>query len=130
MPVKIEPINYDEIRKALKSWEAANKKVPEDYDVEFVLTNTQSRIDALRKRGNVVVLADSSQTAALVQAARELQLKEKTAQAQRRASEAEDKARAEEQARKAEEAARKAAEKAAAKSKAAAFMKKISVDKP
>jgi colicin import membrane protein len=123
------PIVFDEIARAKKLWELNNKKMPEMYDIDFVLTDTQSRIEALRRRGYNPILADPELTKAIVQAAKE-------STAQQRKSDQSSKAKAEADAQKkadaereAETKAKKEEERAAAKKKAEAFMRKISVDK-
>ena len=65
-PEKVDPISPEEMVRALKHWQEANKKQPELYDYDFVLTTTQSRMEALRTRGYTLVLADPSVTKAIV----------------------------------------------------------------
>ncbi len=108
-------------------WVEKNDKGQEAYDFDFVLTTTQSRIDALRGRGYTMVLADKEQRIAVVAAAKNAKSKAEADAAVKKqeaeAKEAKLKAEAAEQ----EAARKKAEEKEAAKKKAEAFIRKQSM---
>ena len=86
-PMKVQPIGADEIESAQLLWSQNNADAPELYDRDFVLTSVQSRIEALRSRGYVMILADKQQTKAIVQAAKDAKSKVQEDLAKQRADE-------------------------------------------
>jgi hypothetical protein len=124
---RIPPVKAEELEVARLRWVEKNEKEQEAYDFDFVLTTTQSRIDALRARGYTMVLADKSQRMAVVAAARAVKSKTETDAAQKKAEAEAKEAKLKAEAAEQEAARKKAEEKEAAKKKAEAFIRKQSM---
>ena len=125
-PMKVQPIAPEEIEAAQQLWSEKNKDQHELYDRDLILTSVESRLEALRSRGFVMLLADKQQTKAIVKAAKDIKSKVETDIAQKKAAEqAEaDAARAKQQEE--EKKSKKEQAEAEAKAKAVKFMRKMS----
>ena len=125
-PEKVLPTSPEELEKARRIWEERNKAHPEQYDVDYMLTSTQSRFEALQARGYVLLPADKDVTRAVIQAGKDSKFKAEQDAAAKKAAETAKAAQAADAAKAAEVAAKKEADAVAAKKKAEAFIKKMS----